>query len=360
MKNLMFVIAAIAIAIASWLWIREDVAIWVEVVALWYVLGFEIIRENERAVMVLLGDPLYVVKSGLRWRAFLLGKFLRYPTGVIELNFKRAGIITRKGTLPANADGNQESRVFGSANVGADTSFRFRWPRESSDLINCVKLLPSPNDTPALISIFEEPVLDHVRNAGGKKIWVELARDRKGFAEEVRKNFIEYVASAHDSDKTDTGNIIVDSKIEDPIVAIAHLEIPPELLNSLTAEEIAQQEKSASIIRAEGEKQKVILEGEGKAKAREIFIQAIGNQPEGIRIQSLLTLEAMAQGNATTIFPIPTNLMDQLSDVFGKSKGLDPKQLLNALDQKQKQELLQMLTQALAPEKASQPRRRQP
>lgn len=360
MKSLLYIIAAIVIAVASLSLIRGDVAIWVGVVTLWYVLGFQIIRENERGVMVLLGDPLNVVNSGLRWAPFLIGKFLRYPTGIVELNFKRAGIITRKGKLPANTDGSQEDRVFGTANVGADTSFRFRWPHKSEDLINCVKLLPSPDNTSALISIFEEPILDHVRNAGGKKVWVELARDRKGFAEEVRKSFLEHVQSAHDSDKADTGNIIVDSKIEDPIVAIAHLEIPPELLNSLTAEEIAQQEKSADIIRAEGEKQKLVLEGKGKAEARELFIQAIGKQPEGIRIQSLLTLEAMAQGNATTIFPIPTNLMDQLSDVFGKSKGLDPKQFLNMLDRKQKQELLQMLTQALAPEQAKPPRRRQP
>jgi len=327
----------------------DSTTIWVLVVVIWYVLGFQIIRENERGVRVILGDPQSVVNSGLRWVPFLFGKFLRYPTGIVELNFKRAGIISRKGKLPPDPEGHQEDRVFGTANIGVDTSFRFRWPHLDKDLLTCVKLLPNPQDIAELTSIFEEPILDHVRNAGGKKIWVELARDRRGFAEEVRKSFLEHIESAHDADTSNTGNIITDSHIEDPVVAIAHMDVPQALLDSLTAEEIAQQEKSAVIIKAEAEKQKLVLEGQGKANARKTFIDAVGTHSQGMQVQSLLTLEAMAQGQATTIFPIPTDLMNQLSSVFGKPIGLDPKDLMQMLSPTQKQELAKLLAEALNP-----------
>ncbi len=340
---------AIAIAVLAVFILPWSMSIWVVVITAWYILGFQIIRENERGVMVLLGDPQSLVSSGLQWAPFLIGKFLRYPTGIVELNFKRAGIITRKGKLPTHIEGEYENRIFGSANIGMDISFRFQWPHISEHLIDCVKLLPSPQDIPGITTLFEAPILDHVRNVGGNKIWIELTRDRRGFAEEVRKSFLERIESAHDTNKSNTGNIIIDSHIEDPVVAIAHIEIPMALLDSLTVEEIAQQEKSATVIKAEGTKQKDILEGQGKAEARRTFIDAIGTKPESIQIQSLLTLEAMAQGQATTIFPIPTNLMDQLSNVFNKPEGLDPKQFLQTLSQKQKQELIQLLAEALAP-----------
>lgn len=330
----------------------DGVTIWVLVVVIWYVLGFQIIREDERGVRVILGDPQSVVNSGLRWVPFLFGKFLRYPTGIVELNFKRAGIISRKGKLPPNQDGTQEERVFGTANIGVDISFRFRWPHLNQDLINCVRLLPSPQDLPALTSIFEEPVLDHVRNSGGKKIWVELARDRKGFAKEIQESFkgkIESDNEENNRNKNDEGNIIKDSHIEDPVVAISHIDVPQALLDSLTAEEIAQQEKSAVVIKAQAEKEKLVLEGQGKAEARKTFIDAVGEHPKGMQVQSLLTLEAMAQGQATTIFPIPTDLMNQLSSVFGKPMGLDPKDLMRMLSPKQKQELAQLLAEALNP-----------
>lgn len=363
MDSMMKIAIALVIAGLLSLILPWSISIWIVVVVLWYVLGYQIIRENERGVMVLLGDPKYVVESGPQWAPFLLGKFLRYPTGIVELDVteketRRAGIVTRKGKLPKSADGTeQEARVFGTANVGVDVSFRFRWPNKNEDLLKCVKLLPSPQDIPALIDIFQEPILDHVRTAGGKKIWVELARDRKGFADEVNKSFKETVVPVTNDNTSQTGNIVIDSKIEDPTVSIAHIEIPKALLDSLTVEEIAQQEKSATVIKAQGESEKTVLEGQGKATARKAFLKAIGEEPEGIRIQSLLTLEAMAQGQSTTIFPIPTNLMDQLSDMFGKPKGIDPKQLVQGLDQKQKQDLMQLLTKVLAPAPMK-PRRR--
>jgi murein DD-endopeptidase MepM/ murein hydrolase activator NlpD len=120
----------------------------------------------------------------------------------VELNFtKLAGIVTRGGAVPG------EDRKFGPANIGANVSFRFRYPR---DLNAAVKFLPPPpknkNDLEAmaaLTSLFEEVVLDDVRNIGGQRIWVQLARDRKGFAEAINHSLREvaakklYVSGSH-------------------------------------------------------------------------------------------------------------------------------------------------------------------
>jgi hypothetical protein len=277
---------------------------------------------------------------------------IHYPTGPVELNFtKLAGIVTRGGAVPG------EDRKFGPANIGANVSFRFRYPR---DLNAAVKFLPPPpknkNDLEAmaaLTSLFEEVVLDDVRNIGGQRIWVQLARDRKGFAEAINHSLREVAKDA--SGNPVEGNIIIDSQIQQPTVAIDHLEIPKELLASLTAEEIAQLEKTATITRAEGEKRKRQLEGEGTADAKSKLLDAIRAQPENLRIQSLLTLEQMAQGNATTIFPIPTDIMNTLSDVFGKEKGHTPEQLIRMLTPSQREAALKLLTEALKPQAGQEP-----
>lgn len=314
--------------------------------AVWFLLGFQVVKENERGIKVILGYPYQTVESGPRWLPFLLGKMLHYGTGIVELNFtKPAGIITKRGKIAG------ENRDFGPANIGASVSFRFRWPE---DLVKAVKLLPPPprnkddeEGKAALTSIFEEVVLDDVRNVGGKKVWFELARDRKTFAREINQSLSEVIdANGHPVE----GNIIIDSGIQQPTVAIDHLEIPPELLASLTAEEIAQLEKAATITRAEGEKRKRQLEGEGTADAKSKLLDAIRAQPENLRIQSLLTLEQMAQGQATTIFPIPTDIMNTLSGIFGKEKDLNPEQLMRMLTPKQREDLLKLLTQALKPQ----------
>ena len=321
------------------------------IIGVWFVLGLQVVRENERGLKVFLGRPYQTVESGLRWVPFILGKMLHYPTGVVELNFdKPAGIITKRGKIEG------ESREFGPANIGANVSFRFRWP---ADLTKAVKLLPPPEDHAAITSLFEEVVLDDVRNVGGKRIWVELARNRKDFAAAINDSLKETVDA---NGRQISGNIILDSEIQQPTVAIDHLEVPPELLASLTAEEIAQLERSATVIRAEGEKRKRQLEGEGLADAKSKLLDAIRAQPDNLRIQSLLTLEQMAQGSATTIFPIPTDIMNTLSGIFGKEKGLSPEDMMRMLTPKQRADLLNLLTEALKPQGQGQnplqPRRR--
>lgn len=301
------------------------------VIMVWALLGFIIIREDERGVKIFFGDPYSVVESGLRWIAWPFVKISRYSTGVVELGskktsdpknenleFRRARIFTKKGkSLDAS-----DPEEYGPANVGADVSFRFFWPKNKDRLINVVKILPSPDDFEALTDIFEETVLEHVRTVGSQRTWTDLARDRAGFAKDIMESI----------DSNNLKGIIDD--VENPVVVIDHLEIPEELLNSIQKQEVARLKKAATIIDAEAESRRLALEGEGnKAKkekegegdayARQKLFEAIGNEPENIRKETLLTLREMAKGTSNTIF-FPTRVGEILEDVFGGKKFAGP------------------------------------
>lgn len=346
--TLSFWVSSIVAAVAVTLMMPSSIAQPVIfLLSIWLITGFTVVRENERAVKILLGWPYAIAESGLTWVPYFSHNIRRYETGVVELDgFKRAGIITKKGRVAG------EDRVYGPANIGADISFRFRWPQADADLIQCVKMLPDPKDKPALTDIFEEQVLDDVRNVGGRKVWVELARDRKVFAQDVSNSLREKATDA--TGNPTEGNLIVDSRIVEPTVAIAHLDIPENLIAALTVEEEASLRKTGVIISAEAEGEKRRIEGAGTANARRLLLDAIGNDPMDIRKQALLSLEAMAQGTATTIFPIPTDIMQALSGVLSDEnvRGASPAALMKMfrlLPKHQKEKILAWVQEELKP-----------
>jgi len=290
-------------------------------VIVWLAIGFRIIRENERAVKVLLGNPYAVVESGLRWTFWPFVTLIKYPTNIVELGgksngkkFKRAGIFTKKGK---SQDPN-DPEIYGPVNVGADISFRFFWPKDNNRLINVVKLLPKPDNLEALTDIFEETILEHVRTVGGQRTWVDLARDRSKFSADITASILASQAQG-----------IIDD-VDNPMVVIDHLEIPDELLNTIQKQEVARLKRAATIIDAEAEKSRLMLigegnesrissEGKGVAYARKKLYEAIGREPENIQKEILLTLREMAQGTANKIFfQIPSQITDTLGEMFGK------------------------------------------
>jgi regulator of protease activity HflC (stomatin/prohibitin superfamily) len=95
-------------------------------------------------------------------------------------------------------------------------------------------------------------------------------------------------------------------------------------MENLTKPDIARLEKKAAITKAEGAKEAIILNGEAVAIARKKLFDAIGRKPENIQKEILLRLSEMAQGPATTIFPIPSKIFDVFEGAFGKKvTGLD-------------------------------------
>ncbi|PIP26199.1 MAG: hypothetical protein COS71_00175 [Candidatus Moranbacteria bacterium CG06_land_8_20_14_3_00_40_12] len=269
-----------------------------------FVLGFRIIRENENGVIVRLGKPTRVVHSGLRWTFFPIDRVARFTTQLINLEFRVAGIITEQGEFPPNS-----GIKYGQANVGVEPTLYFRWPEDNS-LLQTVKIVANPEDISSLNNLFEETILNAFRSAGGCVTWREIVRDRKDFSAKVLNNLT--------NDLSDPINqaCIPHNTIN---LVIKHVNLPEKLETAITDPEIARLEKEATITRAEGERKKRILEGEGFADARKLLYKAIGKEPESIQKEVLLTLREMAQGTSNTIlFQIPSQITDTLGDVFGK------------------------------------------
>jgi regulator of protease activity HflC (stomatin/prohibitin superfamily) len=275
----------------------------------WFFLGFRVIRETSRAVVVRMGNPLRRIESGLKhiWWPF---EWLSYfPTTIQELNFRSAGIITTAGKY------NQAK--YGQALVVVEVAMYFRWPATDEGLIKALRALGTTNLS-EIEDLFEESVLDTVRTVGGGKTWGEIAQERKKLAQEVRESL---------GDEAEDPIKIAD--LPDIRIAIKHVDLPKDLMGALTKPEIARLEKEAAITKAQGDKQATILNGEGIANARKKLFAAIGKEPEDMQKEVLLRLSEMAQGTANTIFPIPTRILDVFEGAFGsKTKGLDLESLL--------------------------------
>jgi regulator of protease activity HflC (stomatin/prohibitin superfamily) len=251
-----------------------------------------------------MGKPVRVKQSGLRhiWWPFEWLSF--FPTTIQELNFRSAGIITTGGKY--------NKAEYGQALVVVNTAMYFRWPTTDAELIAALQALGTV-DLEEIADRFEESVLDTVRTVGGGKTWGEIAQERKHFAQEVR-----------DCLGDEPEDPIKITCLPDIRIAIKHVELPKDLMDSLTKPEIARLEKKATITRAEGDKQATILNGEGLANARKKLFAAIGKEPEDIQKEILLRLSEMAQGPATTIFPISTKILDMFESAFGsKISGID-------------------------------------
>lgn len=276
-------------------------------VAVWLVLGISIIKENERAVAVLLGAPYKALESGPRWIPLFIGKIVRYPSGKVPLEMPTfAGIVTKAGRY--------EGEDFGPANVKAQVVVYFNYPI-GDELLKAVKQLPPPEDKAAMIDLFEEPLLEVVRNEGGKQTWFQLSRERSRFSN--------LITEAINDGSTPSGinRLVNETGLVDVEVSVKHLDVPESILLKLDDQEEARLERAGIKIRAEAERDRLKVVGEGIANAKKQLIDVLTEKPENVQAQALLTLIEMAQGPATTIFPISTNLTDVLSNITGRSMG---------------------------------------
>jgi hypothetical protein len=88
----------------------------------------------------------------------------------------------------------------------------------------------------------------------------------------------------------------------------------------------AEGEKQSNILRAEGEKQSSILKAEGQAQAIGTVFQAVHRNdadPKLLAWQYLQTLPQLAQGSASTMWVIPsevTSALKSISTAFGNNQ----------------------------------------
>lgn len=338
-----FAHAILAFDIALWVYLLLPIGVSTPICAFVLaalVLGYGFVNTNERAVKRAFGNPYATCESGLRWRIPLPGcELWRYTTNEVELELQSAGIFT----LPGKAKGDKKKH--GPITMGVETSFYFEWP-EGDDLIKSAKILPSPENHEALLDIFDEAVRDKVRNVGGKEVWTDITRDREKFSRDILVGLL--------APNSAIGILINKSGIRNHRLAIKHLDIPADVLTALTAEERALLEREGDIIKADTEKKTTVIKGQGIAEAKRILLAEIGRSPENLHAQALLTLIEMAQGEATSIFPIPTDLLNVLGGVLGRSSNnTDVESLWNAFTPAQKARLIDLVRAQLSPQGGS-------
>lgn len=315
----------------------------------WFVLGIRIVPTKERWVITMFEDPYDTVESGIIWLPFLISSAKQFPTEPVQLDFPEEVLVITK---PGKVDGDDKT-TYGTTTLRGEVSLMFRCP-QGAGLLRAAKILPNPKDKEALIDYFQEPVFEEVRTIGGDFVYIDLLRKKGQFAEDVTKALRE---------KDGVIKFLTDEAgIENPQVLIKVMEPPAEIMKALSAEEGERLLGRATRVKADAEADRERSVGKGKADAKrelgkaekenqQLLYDMIREHPENIAIRSLYTLSEMAQGPATTIFPISTNLADMLRDVLGKSRSLpDLEKVWENLPQNLKDAVTLHMTNTLKPQ----------
>lgn len=316
------------------------------VVLIWFFSGFRRIGTKERWVITMFEDPYLTAESGLRWLPFLISTAKVFPTGPTQLDFPDKVLVITK---PGKVDG----ELYGTMTLEGTISFMFRYPTGDA-LLKAAKILPDPKDQDAFIDYFQEPVFEEVRTIGGDFVYVDLLRRKGDFAEQVTAS----LTAKEGVIKT----LMDEAGIIGAQVLIKKMDPPPQIMASLPAEENARLTGRALRVTAEAEadRERSLGKGRGDAKrsegegvrdAQTMLYDMIRAHPENMKIRALYTLSEMAQGAATTIFPIPTDLMGDLKQVLGKSSPIsDVEKIWNTLPQSLKDTLMKQVLETLKPE----------
>lgn len=283
--------------------------------------SIKIVGAKERGVVVILGKAMWVFESGPAFVPFALAQLIRYPKGLMELKMNRISFITRRGTASFSPSDTQN---YSAARVVADVSFRFYYPSDPRSLLRTVAVLPHPPTLQSINgvvddqtkSLFEETITEHVRTTGGKVTWADLQRDRACLNTMIADSFRNADALSQELNWTRNGNpytsfrsgdIIFDSCVSNPTVALGTVEIPDNLAQAITEPERAGYESDAMIRRTEG-----IVE-----MKRRLF--EVVRTSEDLQKDFLLALRDMSQGNGNTILPFPVDILS----IMGRSTAKD-------------------------------------
>lgn len=304
----------------------------------WFFVGFFAVATNEQAVKSLFGHPYAYAGNGLRWMLWLpfgLSQVIRYTRVPVELSFTETGnILTKKGRYESYED-EIDSIIVTARNL----SLFFEWP-EGADLLKSATKLGDPTDKAALTDLFQGAILDELRSVGSRRTWVDLWQNSTKFAEDVAANLVA------ENSRTTAANLVRDAGLQNPRIAIEHLDISPDVNTALNRIEVEKLIKKAAVIKAEGEKQAAIKKGEGEKRVEELFFEAVGTDPTRVILEGQRALVRTAQGQATTIF-LPTDVVSLLGRVAGGEKRVSVSELLAALTPDQKAELIALLSREM-------------
>ena len=287
------------------LWLVGGVVLWKYPLALlgymlvfasWLVYNFQIVKEDERAKPVFLGQIGKLVGSGPVFVLRPFEKLAKYPTGVQQITFAHAGILTqRKGEITPVV-------------LPVTPVLNFQWPWEDRELTLAIRNAPPPDaeGLKELKNKIEEPFLDVVRTVGGQKTYEWIAQNRIRFAEEITGKLKE---------SKDLTGLIRLFQLKNPTVSMKHIEVPETVKSGLETEAAALPKGRASKI-TEEQKRFGIAAGEEEIRRR--IARVITEYPNiGMNIEALITLREMAESGKTTHIIIPQQVYSALSKALG-------------------------------------------
>lgn len=184
------------------------------------ILSVRIIGPTETGIVVRLGKPVAVKKSGICFFLRVIYKIVIYPTQMYNILIPETDVITKKGEF--------EGEEYEAATLNVDAVFYFRWPQDEK-LIDSYRTAPPPDDPDVLGDHFEEAVQGLMREEGAEITWRQFIENRRNIAQTITKSLKE--------DKMSPFRL---ASISEIFFVIRGVALPPELQEALSMPQTEQ------------------------------------------------------------------------------------------------------------------------
>lgn len=324
----------------------------------WIACCIKKIRPNEMGVKVFWGRPITIKKnpnkaevfdSGFCWVWFPLETLSRYTKEVMKFKFKIRSIMTKKGGIKGYDNPIEPAEIDITSTIYA----RF----DKDNLLQTIQ--KAPGNTAEDLGPFLIPyVMDVVRALGGRLPWRLINQARHNFSECVLGRIVPGISSPKilpESGQEEKDSIyefgttqrnetleLQDMEGKSPFVQFGLTDVAytvedidftdKDLKKAISAPEKARLEADAKRREAGGTRDQTIEEGKGSAKAREMMIDVIKQDPD---LEVLLSLREMAQGTSNTIlYQLPSAFEDRIRNMLGGQNVGEMLRILKPDDQK--------------------------
>ena len=250
---------------------------------------------EEKAVIVTLWTPHdeYVYSGGMYWRWWPFQWFCSFTTEQVIIDIPQQEIIS----IARDVDGVS----YDAAVCKIDAALYCFWPDTAKGLCQAYRHAPNPDNHEKLLLFFTPSLASLLRRVAGRFAWIEI--------QESKEN---YINALHGEISGDENGPIHKAGIESFSFVNKEVKLPLDIADHISERQKARYLREAGKITAELERIKLTEKGKGDAEARRQILKAMEESPE---MAKLLTLQEMAQGQASTIFfELPEGLKSAFSE----------------------------------------------
>ncbi len=242
------------------------------------ILSIKIVHEEEIGGIILLGEPIEDAEAGPHLVPFLFAKVRRFPRGVIqqEIPGEPNEIWHEKGFPPADSKLVPPIRV----TTGEDT-------KSTDPLDRRMTLEPTATNRFRINSVtkFLSTVVT-LEEAKRQVFDVVVAFLSKEFAQRTPRTILRDLSVISGALDAEVNTLVTSWGLDSEGTQVKLVDLPRTVSEALRDVPASTLQKTATITRAEAEKQKRKLEGQGTAQAEQSLIEARG---KGIKNAAELT-----------------------------------------------------------------------